>query len=194
MILQKGILIIFVISALFNSCTGKKKEISEPNQHIKVAEQKKGTASSTRNEKEKQTSSINSKDVMADVLLKHKGNVIYLDIWATWCGPCLACMQSSVNLHERFKDEKVRFVYFCVKSKKEDWQSKIKECKIKGDHYLLSDEQYDYLSKKINIEGIPRYILIDKKGKVVNNNALSPGLGGHVNNNLIREINELLEK
>ncbi len=191
---QKLILLLIILVAILSSCSGKKKEITDSDENIIAASERKVADSSVNKEENNQTSPLENRDLIAHILQKHKGKVIYLDIWATWCGPCLACMQSSESLQKEFKDKDVRFVYFCVKSKKEDWQAKIDECKIKGDHYLLSDPEYDALNKKLDINGIPRYLLIDKKGEIVNKKALSPGLGGHVDQNLIREINELIDK
>lgn len=132
-------------------------------------------------------------NVFQQVLEKHKGKVIYIDILATWCGPCLMELPFSAKLKEEFNGENVVFVYFCVKSKKRKWESTILDLKIKGDPYLLTDSQYDILSEKFDITGIPRYILVNKEGKVVDENAARPSFNRELNTNLIEEINSLIE-
>ncbi|MCD6598920.1 MAG: TlpA family protein disulfide reductase [Bacteroidales bacterium] len=168
--------------------------MKDSNQNLIVASQRKVTDSSVNNEKEKHVSSSNSRDMLSDILQKHKGKVIYLDIWATWCKPCISCMPSTKNLQEEFENKKVSFVFFCVQSKKDDWKTHLTKYKMPGDHYLLNDIQYTSLNDKLQITAMPRYVLIDKNGKIANEKALSPGLGGYVNKNLIEEINNLLTK
>ncbi len=191
---QKTIISIGICITLFFSCSSEKKKVEDSNQNLIAASQRKMTDSSVTNEKDKQTSSSNTRDMLAEILQKHKGKVIYLDIWATWCKPCISCMPSTKNLQKKFKNKKVSFVFFCVQSKKDDWETHLTKYKMPGDHYLLNDLQYASLNDKLQITSMPRYILIDKNGKIANEKALSPGLGGHVNKNLIEDINVLLTK
>lgn len=96
-------------------------------------------------------------------------------------------------MQEKFQGKDVVFVYFCVKSNKRKWELTVSNYNIKGDRYLLSDSQYDILSEKFQISGIPRYILVSKNGVVVDKNAQRPSSNGEVNADLITEINSLLE-
>ena len=144
-------------------------------------------------EKENKTKTC-SVPVFQQVLEKHKGKVIYIDILATWCGPCIMELPYSEKLKEEFNGKDVVFVYFCVKSKKQKWESIISDYKIKGDPYLLTDSQYDILSEKFQIAGIPRYILVNKEGTVVDKNAMRPSFKGELNANLIKEINQLINE
>jgi len=190
----KIIIPFLIYITLFSSCLSEKKEVDNSNQNLISASQRKLTDSTVTNKKNKQTLSSNSSDMLAEILQKHKGSVIYLDIWATWCKPCLSCMPSTKKLQEEFKNKKVSFVFFCVQSKKDDWETHLTKYKMPGDHYLLNDLQYANLNNKLQITVFPRYVLIDKNGKITNKKALSPGLGGHVNKNLIKKINILLTK
>ncbi len=145
-----------------------------------------------KNMEEENKAETRSVPVFQQVLKKHKGKIIYIDILATWCGPCLMELPYSAKLKKEFTGKDVAFVYFCVKSKKQKWESIISDNRIKGDPYLLTDSQYDILSEKFDITGIPRYILVNKEGKVVDKDAARPSLNGELNANLIEEINSLI--
>lgn len=131
--------------------------------------------------------------IFSSVLENNKGKVIYIDFLATWCGPCLMEIPFSMKLQKRYQGKDVVFVYFCVKSKKSKWESIISDYNMKGDLYLLSDSQYDVLSEKFQISGIPRYILVNKDGVVIDKNAQRPSFEGKLNTDLINEINSHIE-
>jgi len=130
----------------------------------------------------------NEPDVLAEIIENNKGKVIYIDFWATYCGPCLSEFPNSKKLHKELIDQDVEFVYLCVNSKKENWEEKLSEYNLDGSHYLLTDSQSDILSEKFQISGIPHYVLIDKKGTVAKN-------GSHLRPNVVKdEIIDLLNK
>ena len=132
-------------------------------------------------------------DIFPSIIKKHKGKVIYIDFWATWCGPCLIEIPFSLKLQNEFKGKEVAFVYLCVKSKKDKWEIMITDYKIKGDNYLLNDSQYDILSEKFQISGIPHYVLVNEKGEIVDKNAQRPSFGDALNRELIDKVKFLLQ-
>jgi thiol-disulfide isomerase/thioredoxin len=132
-------------------------------------------------------------EIFPEIIEKNKGKVIYIDFWATWCGPCLIEMPFSLKLQNEFKGQEVAFIYLCVKSKKDQWENKIIDYRIKGDNYLLNDSQYDILSELFQITGIPHYVLINKKGDIVDKNAMRPSSGDALNMELIGKLKKLLK-
>lgn len=100
------------------------------------------------------------------IVEKHKNKVILIDIWATWCSPCRKGMQKVEKLKIDFKNKDVAFVYLCGRSQKNSWKGLIKTMKVTGDHYFLSNEQYDDICNRFKVTGIPHYVLINKKGEV----------------------------
>ncbi|WP_438962831.1 TlpA family protein disulfide reductase [Nonlabens sp.] len=102
-----------------------------------------------------------------EIIANAEGKVIYIDNWATWCGPCKSEFKSaSPKLHEKFKDD-VEFVYLCHNSKKAGFIPSIAKYKIAGKHYFLEDAQSRPIFKQIDLEGFPTYTIINKKGEIV---------------------------
>ncbi len=118
--------------------------------------------------------------------LNLKGKIIYADVWATWCGPCIEEIPFSKKLqnsYERNKD--VVFLNISVDKQIELWKNTLaKDSDWKGVHINTDFSIYEsYL-----INGIPRYILIDKEGKIVMSDAPRPS-----SNKAIEEIDKLLD-
>lgn len=105
-------------------------------------------------------------ELFESMIAKFKGKVIYVDFWATWCGPCVEGIKEIAPLKEEMKNENVVFLYITDQSSPENtWKNKIPN--IKGEHYRVSEDEWNYLSQKFNISGIPHYALVNKKGEIV---------------------------
>ncbi len=100
--------------------------------------------------------------------------VIYVDFWAPWCGPCMAEMPHSKELQEQMKGQDIVFVFLASSCTETAWKATISQKQLSGEHFLLDDKEYSMLAGTFNIAGIPRYMIIDKKGQVVNDNAARP--------------------
>ena len=120
---------------------------------------------------------IESDKVFEKLIEKYKGKVVYIDFWATWCGPCRQEVPHSKVLSAHFAGKEVVFLNLCCQSDKKSWEATIKSEQMTGDHYLLSTDEYNILSKLFNIKGLPTYALIDKEGKIINKSAPRPSEG-----------------
>ncbi len=126
-------------------------------------------------------------NVFESIMKKYQGKVVYVDFWATWCGPCRSGIERIKPLKEELKDENVAFVYITnPSSPKGTYDNMIPS--ISGEHYRVSDDEWNILSDKFKISGIPHYTLVSKNGNVINphlphlqNSELKAMLMKHVN-------------
>ena len=102
--------------------------------------------------------------ILQTILDRYKGKVVLIDIWATWCGPCKAGHQAMAPWKQELKGKNIQFVYITSPtSPLATWQEMIKD--IDGDHYYLTKEQYSYILKHYESEGIPTYAIYDTEGQ-----------------------------
>ena len=92
---------------------------------------------------------------------KHKGKVLYIDVWATWCGPCIEEFKSTPNLHKYFKDKDVVFVNLCLSSDIDSWKPSILKNNISGENYFLGEKSSQLFMGSNNLGGFPSYLIID---------------------------------
>lgn len=114
---------------------------------------------------------------MLSKLIAHNPNkVLYIDIWATWCGPCKKEFPYSRKLYDMIDPERIQMIYLCVGSSKDEWEKVVKSEVLNGQHYLIDDENLKKFGNKnsINIQGIPRYIIVGSDGTIKNKNAPKP--------------------
>lgn len=100
------------------------------------------------------------------LLDKNPGKVTYIDIWATWCSPCRDEFKYSTALHKKYGED-VEFIYICIDSDEESFQSALKKYNLQGQHIYLDFNQSKELRKQLNVQGVPYYLLVDQTGKVV---------------------------
>ena len=133
---------------------------------------------------------LEGKPIIATLSKNNPNKVLYIDIWGTFCGPCIKEFPYSRELRTKIDTNKIELVYLCVNSKEEKWRNMIKSQKLKGQHFLLNEKLANVLSDEIGgIEGIPRYVIVNKDGKIVNNNAPCPSFKA-----IAKQLEKLSEK
>lgn len=98
------------------------------------------------------------------VLQENKGNIILLDLWASWCKDCIVGMPKLKELKAENPD--VKFVYFSMDKNQEAWKNAIDKYQIEGEHYYMGNNWKSEFSTSIDLNWIPRYIIIDQNGKI----------------------------
>ncbi len=112
------------------------------------------------------TPETDNEKLLDAIIEKYKGKVIYIDFWATWCGPCGNAIKRIVPLKEEIKNDNVVFLYLTGESSpKKVWENTIPD--IRGEHYRLSNSQWEYICKHFEINTIPHYMVVDKSGKII---------------------------
>ncbi len=114
-----------------------------------------------------------------------KGKLIYIDIWATWCGPCLEEMPAYEKLKETYKnDPAISFVSLSIDDDKDAWQKNMSKRNAQGLQWIIDRAKL----QPYNIIGIPRTILIDKDFHIVEMNGPLPS-----SKTLMNTLNGLLK-
>lgn len=105
-----------------------------------------------------------------------EGKYVYIDVWATWCGPCIKEIPSLQKIEEQYKDKNIVFVSISVDAIKDHdkWSKFVTEKKLGGIQLLADKESNSEFMQGYGITAIPRFILIDPNGNIVNSQAPSP--------------------
>ena len=103
-----------------------------------------------------------------------KGKYVYVDVWATWCGPCRGEAPFYTQLAKDFKGKDIVFLGVSVDSDKEAWEKHIKKEEPNSVQIISDKDWSSSIAADYNINGIPRFILIDKEGNIVSANAKRP--------------------
>ena len=120
---------------------------------------------------------VNGKDIFQKLIAPYRGRVIYVDIWGTWCGPCLQEMQFLPQLHEELKNLPVTYMYLANNSPEELWGKAAKRFGLEGTDCVnlrLPDAQQSAVEEYLGVQGFPTFLLVAPDGTVYSNNAPRP--------------------
>ena len=100
----------------------------------------------------------------AEILKQYEGKTIVIDVWANWCPDCIKGMPKVKELQANYPD--AVYLFISVDKTYDAWLNGIEKYDIKGEHYLVSDGMKGVFGKSVNLNWIPRYMIVDKTGKI----------------------------
>ncbi len=121
-------------------------------------------------------------------LADFKGKYVYVDVWATWCGPCKAEIPSLKKVEKEYHGKNIEFISISVdkRADHEKWMNMVAEKELGGVQLFAENDWNSKFVQDYLIKGIPRFLLIDPDGNIVSSNAPRPSDG-----KLIELFNEL---
>ena len=103
-----------------------------------------------------------------------RGQVVYLDFWASWCGPCMQQVPHAKELKERMKDQDdLVFLYISVDTDESAWRSTVADKNIRGVHLNVPGFSHE-VPENYNLQGVPTFYLIGRDGQIVDNRPPRP--------------------
>ena len=105
-----------------------------------------------------------------------KGKYVFIDVWATWCGPCLKQIPALKELEHIYKDKDIVFVSISVdiSDAYNKWKKMVDEKELGGIQLFADNSFESKFIKAYGISSIPRFIIVDKEGKIYDENADKP--------------------
>lgn len=100
-----------------------------------------------------------------------RGKYVYIDLWASWCAPCIKEIPHLKKIEHELQNKDVVFLSVSIDTNEQAWHAKVKDLDMKG--YQVIDLQND-LPKALNISGIPFFVIYDKEGKLYKYSAPRP--------------------
>jgi thiol-disulfide isomerase/thioredoxin len=112
---------------------------------------------------------------LADIINSNIGKVILIDVWASWCLPCREESKHLIKIKDKFKGKNVAFIGVSIDKKLPEWIRALEQDEMeKNNNYCLINPTAAEFIKKYNIYSVPRYLIINKKGIVVVEDAPKP--------------------
>jgi len=105
-----------------------------------------------------------------------KGKYVYIDVWATWCGPCRQEIPYLQEVEKKYEGKNIEFVSLSIDTKKdyEKWRKMVGDKSLGGVQIIADNDWKSAFTTAYGVNSIPRFILIDPQGKVVEADAKRP--------------------
>lgn len=110
---------------------------------------------------------------ISKILEKHKGKVLVIDLWASWCRDCLNAMPKAKELEE--KNTKIDFVFLSLDRNFEAWKKGIEKHNMQTkENYWFNEGWENNFNNYIDLNWIPRYLVINQKSEIAKYYAITP--------------------
>lgn len=98
------------------------------------------------------------------ILETYKGKTVLIDVWASWCRDCIVGLPDLKALQDHYKD--VTYVFLSMDKTQTSWKNSIKKYDITGEHYFMPSGWDGPFSDFVDLDWVPRYMVIDKKSNI----------------------------
>lgn len=104
--------------------------------------------------------------MVKEIFEKHKGKVILLDVWASWCPDCIKGLPQLKEVQKKYPQ--VVYLFFSLDriGKEEVWKSAIEKFDMEGEHYWFNTDWKNDFTNFLELNWVPRYVLVDQEGKI----------------------------
>ncbi|WP_372472792.1 TlpA family protein disulfide reductase [Capnocytophaga sp. ARDL2] len=106
-----------------------------------------------------------------EIINQQKGKLTVVEIWASWCPDCIKGFPKLEELQENFPD--LNFVFVSLDKTPEDWKAAIEKYNLKGNHFYIQQKMKESFGTSVALDWIPRYILVNKDGSIINFKAIT---------------------
>jgi thiol-disulfide isomerase/thioredoxin len=120
-------------------------------------------------------------------LADFRGKYVYIDMWATWCAPCRGEIPYLKTLEKEFADAQIVFLGLSIDRDKSAWEKMVRSGELSGVQLYLGTQSK--FQEEYKIEGIPRFILLGKDGRIISNDMTRPSEDATAET--LRNLNEI---
>lgn len=99
-----------------------------------------------------------------EILSKYKGKKIVIDVWASWCKDCVGGLPKVKALQKEYPE--VVFLFLSLDKSVESWKKGIDRFEVLGEHYFMQSGWKGDFAKFLNLDWIPRYMVVDEQGEI----------------------------
>ncbi|WP_040559459.1 TlpA disulfide reductase family protein [Kordia algicida OT-1] len=99
-----------------------------------------------------------------EILEKHKGQTIFIDVWASWCGDCLEGIPGVKEIQKN--NSQLTYLFLSLDRKENSWKAGIQKYNLVGEHYFVTSGMKGAFGKAIGLNWIPRYMIVNPDGSI----------------------------